>query len=85
MLTGVLGVYKTGFTLGVVGICYSAYSLVKVRIHPWQCPVHLTENIAHTIGEAISGIVVALDFYPHEQQIKCINHILIVDTVWLDL
>jgi hypothetical protein len=33
----VLGLYKTGFTLGVAGIFYSAYSLVKVRIlHPWQ-------------------------------------------------
>lgn len=33
MLTGaVLGLYKTGFTLGVFGIFYSAYSLVKVRI-----------------------------------------------------
>ena len=64
VLTGVLGLYKTGFTLGVVGIFYSAYSLVKVRIHPWQCPFHLTENIAHTIGEAISGIVIALEFNP---------------------
>jgi hypothetical protein len=64
VLTGVLtGLYKTGFTLGVVGIFYSAYSLVKVRIHPWQMSLfRFTENIAHTIGEAISGIVVALEF-----------------------
>lgn len=33
VLTGVLGLYKTGFTVGVFGIFYSAYSLVKVRIH----------------------------------------------------
>jgi hypothetical protein len=30
VLTGVPGLYKTGFTLGVVGIFYSAYSLIKV-------------------------------------------------------
>jgi hypothetical protein len=36
VLTEALGLYKTGFTLGVFGIAYSAYSLVKVRIHPWQ-------------------------------------------------
>jgi hypothetical protein len=60
VLTGVSGLYKTGFTLGVVGICYSAYSLVKVRIHTWQCALHLTENIAHTIGKTLSGVVVAL-------------------------
>jgi hypothetical protein len=59
-----LGLYKTGFTLGVAGIFYSAYSLVKVRIHPWLCPFHLTENIAHTIGEAISGIVRSVRVYP---------------------
>ncbi|KAI0268138.1 hypothetical protein BC834DRAFT_968358 [Gloeopeniophorella convolvens] len=33
-----LGLYKTAFTLGVVGITYSAYSLVKARgftsLHP---------------------------------------------------
>ncbi len=40
VLTGVSGLYKTGFTLGVVGICYSAYSLIKVRIHTWQCALH---------------------------------------------
>lgn len=60
VLTGVLGLYKTGFTLGVFGIFYSAYSLVKVRIHSWDMSLlHLTD---HTIGEAISSIVVALEF-----------------------
>jgi hypothetical protein len=31
MLNGVPGLYKSGFALGVCGIAYSAYSLVKVR------------------------------------------------------
>lgn len=50
MLTRVPGLYKSGFALGVVGIAYSAYSLVKVRDSSVAMFLHLTENITHHRG-----------------------------------
>ena len=49
-LTRVPGLYKSGFALGVVGICYSAYSLVKVRDSSMAVSHHSTENAAHHRG-----------------------------------
>ncbi len=43
-VTALLGLYKAGFTLGVCGIAYSAYSLVKVG--KLQCcdSLHVVED-----------------------------------------
>lgn len=53
MLSGVPGLYQTGFAIGVCGIVYSAYSLVKVGEPSVAISAYPTEKISHTIGEAL--------------------------------
>jgi len=45
MLTRVPGVYKVGFTLGVLGITYSAYSLTRVRVLCTLISLNPTEGL----------------------------------------
>ena len=47
----VLGLYKSGFALGVVAIGYSAYSLIKVR--ELSAFLDGTETICLSTGQAI--------------------------------
>lgn len=47
IVTSFLGLYKAGFTLGVFGIAYSAYSLVKVGDHCAVASLHVVEDNYH--------------------------------------
>jgi hypothetical protein len=79
VLIGGPGLYKSGFALGVVGIFYSAYSLVKVGDSCTAMSLHSTESVAPIIGEALSGIIVALEFAR-----LTTNECIIIFELWLD-
>jgi hypothetical protein len=51
------GLYKSGFALGVVGIVYSAYSLIKVCELFIPTSFGLTDGIYDIIGKVISGVL----------------------------